>query len=84
MQITGFDHYFHDQEMAIQPTAFATMFDTYPLLNGRGYPDTIKTTPVRNSLDKDSQCVSSLDHRQDKAREYCSAFPTSPRPSSTP
>ena len=60
MQITGFDHYFHDQEMAIQPTAFATMFDTYPLLNGRGYPDTIKTTPVRNSLEKDSQCVSSL------------------------
>jgi large repetitive protein len=60
MQITGFDHYFHDQEMAIQPTAFATMFDTYPLLNGRGYPDTVKTTPVHNSLDKDSQCVSSL------------------------
>jgi FtsP/CotA-like multicopper oxidase with cupredoxin domain len=60
IQVTGFDHYFHDQEMAIQPTAFATMFDTYPLLNGRGYPDTIKTTPIVNSLAKESQQVGSL------------------------
>jgi FtsP/CotA-like multicopper oxidase with cupredoxin domain len=60
IQITGFDHYFHDQEMAIQPVAFSTLFDTYPLLNGRGYPDTIKSTPVINSLSKESQKVSSL------------------------
>jgi large repetitive protein len=60
IQITGFDHYFHDQEIAIQPPAFATMFDTYPLLNGRGYPDTIKTAPLVNSLAKESQRVSSL------------------------
>jgi FtsP/CotA-like multicopper oxidase with cupredoxin domain len=60
IQITGFDHYFHDQEIAIQPTAFATMFDTYPLLNGRSYPDTIKTNPIVNSLDMPVQRVSSL------------------------
>jgi FtsP/CotA-like multicopper oxidase with cupredoxin domain len=46
--------------MAIQPTAFATMFDTYPLLNGRGYPDTIKTVALSNTLDKASQMVNSL------------------------
>jgi hypothetical protein len=60
LQITGFDHYFHDQEIAIQPPAFATMFDTYPLLNGRGYPDTTSTTVLSNSLEKASQTVSSL------------------------
>jgi hypothetical protein len=60
MQITGFDHYFHEQEIAIQPPAFATMYDTYPLLNGRGYPDTVKATPIVNSLGNAVQQVSSL------------------------
>jgi large repetitive protein len=58
--ITGFDHYFHDQEMAIQPSAFATLFDTYPLLNGRGYPDTVNTNTLINSLGFDSQAVNTL------------------------
>jgi len=60
LQITGFDHYFHDQEIGIQPPAFATMFDTYPLLNGRGYPDTVKTTTIVNSLGNESQKVNAL------------------------
>jgi hypothetical protein len=60
MQITGFDHYFHDQEMAIQPPAFATLFDTYPLLNGRGYPDTVNTASLSNSIGHVCQTVSSL------------------------
>ncbi len=60
LQITGFDHYFHDQEIGIQPVAFATMFDTYPLLNGRGYPDTVKTTTIVNSLGNESQKVNAL------------------------
>ncbi len=60
IQITGLDHYFHDQEIAIQPPAFATLFDTYPLFNGRGYPDTINTNSLLNSLGKYSQEVDTL------------------------
>ncbi|HAM72726.1 MAG TPA: hypothetical protein DCM86_13880 [Verrucomicrobiales bacterium] len=59
MQITGFDHHFHDEEIGIQPPAFATLFDTYPLLNGRGYPDTVKTGSIQNSLGINAQQVSS-------------------------
>jgi large repetitive protein len=60
LQITGMDDYFHDQEMGIQPTAFATLFETYPLINGRGYPDTVKTDPLVNTLGVAAQPVSSL------------------------
>ena len=60
VQITGLDHYFHDQEMAIQPTAFETLFDTYPLLNGRCYPDTVNTNTLVNSLGIESQAVNTL------------------------
>ncbi|MCX6924689.1 MAG: multicopper oxidase domain-containing protein, partial [Verrucomicrobia bacterium] len=60
IQVTGIDHYFHDQEIAIQPPAFATLFDTYPVLNGRGYPDTINTGDLVNSLGQPSQRVNSL------------------------
>lgn len=40
LQIGGFDKNFHDQHIGIQPLPFAAMDDDYPMLNGRGYPDT--------------------------------------------
>jgi len=40
IQIGGFDPEFHDASMNVQPLPFAEMKDTYPMLNGRGYPDT--------------------------------------------
>ena len=40
-QIISFDPDFHDANLNIQPLGFAAMRDTYPLINGRGYPDTI-------------------------------------------
>ncbi len=40
IQIGSFDPIFHDASMNTQPLPFATMNDTYPMLNGRGYPDT--------------------------------------------
>jgi len=40
-QIISFDPIFHDANLNIQPLGFAAMRDTYPLINGRGYPDTI-------------------------------------------
>lgn len=40
IQIGSWDPEFHDASMNVQPLPFANMRDTYPMLNGRGYPDT--------------------------------------------
>jgi FtsP/CotA-like multicopper oxidase with cupredoxin domain len=42
IQLGSLDSNFHDQHIAIQPLPFAAMDDDYPLLNGRGYPDTVE------------------------------------------
>jgi FtsP/CotA-like multicopper oxidase with cupredoxin domain len=41
LQLGSMDHVFHELHLAIQPLPFAKMRDTYPLINGRGYPDTV-------------------------------------------
>ena len=43
IQIGSFDSNFHTQHIGVQPLPFAEMFDDYPMLNGRGYPDTVDT-----------------------------------------
>jgi FtsP/CotA-like multicopper oxidase with cupredoxin domain len=40
MQLGAFDHEFHDASVNVQPLPFAAMRDKYPMINGRGYPDT--------------------------------------------
>jgi FtsP/CotA-like multicopper oxidase with cupredoxin domain len=45
VQIGSFDKEFHDASLAVQPLPFAAMKDDYPMLNGRGYPDTLSLTP---------------------------------------
>ena len=40
LQLQAFYHVFHDASRDVQPLPFAEMIDTYPTLNGRGYPDT--------------------------------------------
>jgi FtsP/CotA-like multicopper oxidase with cupredoxin domain len=40
IQIGGFDPNFHNASYGVQPLPFADMHDKYPMLNGRGYPDT--------------------------------------------
>jgi FtsP/CotA-like multicopper oxidase with cupredoxin domain len=45
VQIGGFDKEFHDASLNVQPLPFAAMKDDYPMLNGRGYPDTVSTLP---------------------------------------
>lgn len=63
IQMVGFDSKFHDQHIAVQPLPFAMMKDDYPMLNGRGYPDTINAgalpAPAENG-GKVSQKISSL------------------------
>ena len=45
IQIGSFDGNFHDASENVQPLLFALMRDNYPMLNGRGYPDTASTVP---------------------------------------
>jgi len=44
--LSGLDAYFHDEHENFQPLPFATMKDTYPTINGRGYPDTVNTATL--------------------------------------
>ena len=41
LQLGSFDPDFHDASWNVQPLPFAMMWDRYPMINGRGYPDTI-------------------------------------------
>lgn len=46
IQLSGFDSIFHDLHIGVQPLPFAMMKDNYPMINGRGYPDTINPNPL--------------------------------------
>lgn len=46
LQLGSFDPVFHDLHLAIQPLPFANMKDTYAMINGRGYPDTVNPNPL--------------------------------------
>jgi FtsP/CotA-like multicopper oxidase with cupredoxin domain len=61
LQITAFDPDFHQASLDVQPLPFAQMDDKYPMLNGRGYPDTINPNPLTNTFNgKESQPTSAL------------------------
>jgi FtsP/CotA-like multicopper oxidase with cupredoxin domain len=49
IQMTGFDSVFHDAHIAVQALPFASMYDNYPMINGRGYPDTVNTNNITNN-----------------------------------
>lgn len=46
IQIGSFDSAFHNSSETVQPLPFALMEDNYPMLNGRGYPDTVNPDPL--------------------------------------
>jgi FtsP/CotA-like multicopper oxidase with cupredoxin domain len=46
LQLGSFDPDFHDASWTVQPLPFAMMWDRYPMINGRGYPDTIDPGPL--------------------------------------
>jgi FtsP/CotA-like multicopper oxidase with cupredoxin domain len=63
LQLSGFDHVFHELHIAVQPLPFSTLRDTYPMINGRGYPDTVDPNPLPAPVENGglvSQKVSSL------------------------
>ena len=43
LQLTSMDPVFHDASLSINPLPFKNMKDTYAMINGRGYPDTVNT-----------------------------------------
>lgn len=54
IQLGGFDKVFHDEHIGVQPLPFYRMRDTLPVINGRGYPQTLApadaTTQPMSSL----------------------------------
>jgi FtsP/CotA-like multicopper oxidase with cupredoxin domain len=46
IQLGSFDSAFHDASETTQPLPFALMVDDYPMINGRGYPDTVNPDPL--------------------------------------
>jgi FtsP/CotA-like multicopper oxidase with cupredoxin domain len=64
IQLGSFDKAFHDASENVQPLPFSGMRDTYFLINGRGYPDTVNsgiiTTTDALENDHEAQPVSSL------------------------
>jgi FtsP/CotA-like multicopper oxidase with cupredoxin domain len=54
LQLGSLDHNFHNSSEAVQPLPFAEMRDTYALINGRGYPDTVNPAALQTPLDPDS------------------------------
>jgi FtsP/CotA-like multicopper oxidase with cupredoxin domain len=63
LQLGSWDPDFHDASWNVQPLPFAAMKDRYPMLNGRGYPDTVNPDPLPppdENGGKVSQAISSL------------------------
>ena len=48
LQLAAFDRKFHEEHIAVQPLPFATLDESYPMINGRGYPDTVNTGVIAN------------------------------------
>jgi FtsP/CotA-like multicopper oxidase with cupredoxin domain len=63
LQLGSFDDFFHQQDETFQPPPFYLLHDNYPMINGRGYPDTINPAPLAPPVangGKVSQPLSSL------------------------
>jgi len=59
IQIGSMDSNFHIQHIGVQPLPFAEMHDDFPMLNGRGYPDTVNPAALAAPADKVASGVTS-------------------------
>lgn len=55
VQMSGFDIAFHSASENVQPLPFSEMKDDYPMLNGRGFPDTINPNPLTPPVENGSK-----------------------------
>jgi len=46
LQLTSFDTAAHEADFGIQPIPFNQIKTVYPMINGRGYPDTVNPNPL--------------------------------------
>jgi FtsP/CotA-like multicopper oxidase with cupredoxin domain len=46
LQLTAFDTATHESDLNVQPIDFNNMKTVYPMINGRGYPDTVNPDPL--------------------------------------
>jgi FtsP/CotA-like multicopper oxidase with cupredoxin domain len=60
LQEAAFDPAFHDADHTYQKLSFADMDDTYALLNGRGYPDTIFPEVILNENGHPAQPIPAI------------------------
>jgi len=62
IQLGSFDAFFHLADETFQPPPFYRLHDDYPLINGRGYPDTVNPLPLTptEATGRLAQPVSSL------------------------
>jgi FtsP/CotA-like multicopper oxidase with cupredoxin domain len=70
LQISGFDPVFHNADHSYNRFSFADMKDTYGLLNGRGYPDTIDPNPIVNVDGNPAQPVPAIPMEVDGSGNY--------------
>lgn len=52
LQLTSMDPVFHDLHLGVQPLPFKNMKDTYAMINGRGYPDTVNPAALPAPAEK--------------------------------
>jgi len=64
LQLSGFDHNYHDNEVNVQPFSFADMREDYPMINGRGYPDTKNPAPLTTPVDEDGVSINNNNQSQ--------------------
>jgi FtsP/CotA-like multicopper oxidase with cupredoxin domain len=60
LQETAFDPVFHHADNSYQKIPFADMTDTYAMLNGRGYPDTVNPAALINGNGNPSQPIPAI------------------------
>jgi len=60
IQLLAMDRNFHEMHIAVQPLPFWSLDESYPMINGRGYPDTVSTANIVNLDGKEAQKTSSL------------------------
>jgi FtsP/CotA-like multicopper oxidase with cupredoxin domain len=52
LQLSSMDHVFHELHLGVQPLPFKNMKDTYAMINGRGYPDTVNPAALPAPAEK--------------------------------
>lgn len=67
LQLSAFDTATHEADFNIQPIPFNDMKTVYPMINGRGYPDTVNPDPLPAPSDPDNPYLTGFQSQQKSA-----------------